>query len=180
MTKEPHSSPTRFIVLCGLSFAGKSTLANAICAKFGHPQVDVDDVKQELHGPDIDDEVLSADEWTRIYRETDDRIVVSLRNGPSVVDASRNFRQRERDHARAIVDRVGAEVVLVYVDAPETLVRRRWAENRVKQTRRDVSDRGFEEIISVMELPTAREQALVFHHEDRIESWLAEYAEELA
>ena len=160
---EGHRSSNKLIIVCGPSFAGKSTLADAICAEFGYLQVDVDETKLELYGPGIDDADLTPDEWTRIYRETDDRIVIHLRNGEGVVDASRNFRQRERNHARAIADRMETEVVLVYVDVPEALVRQRWAENRDKQTRREVSDTGFEEIISVMEPQTADEKALVLH-----------------
>ena len=177
---EGRRSSNKLIMVCGLSFAGKSALADAICAEFGYRQVDVDDTKLGLYGSGIDDQDLSPDEWTRIYRETDDRIVMHLRNGHSVVDASRNFRQRERNHARAIADRMGAEVLLVYVDAPEALVRQRWAENRDKQTRRDVSDKGFEQIISVMEPPTAEAKALVFHQNDEIKNWLAGHAEHLA
>ena len=176
---ERQRASNRLIIVCGLSFAGKSTLADAICTEFGHVQVDVDEAKRDLYGPDIDDEDLSPDEWTRIYRETDNRIVIHLRNGDSVVDASRNFRQRERNHALATAERMGAEAVLVYVDAPETLVRHRWTENRDKQTRRDVSDSGFERVISVMEPPTADEEPLAFHHDENIKTWLAEHAERL-
>ena len=170
----------RLIVICGLSFAGKSTLADAICNAFGHVQVDVDEVKTELYGPGIADEELFPEDWTKIYRKTDDRITMHLRNGHDVVDASRNFRRREREHARSVAARTGAVATLVYVDAPEALVRQRWAENRIRQTRRDVSDKGFEDIISIMERPTAEERALIFHHDECIEKWLTDHAESLA
>jgi len=89
----------------------------------------------------------------RIYRETDNKILLHLRNGESVVDASRNFSRRERDHARALAEEVGARVLVVYVDAPEALVRQRWSANRETPARRDVSNRGFEEIIAAMDPP---------------------------
>jgi predicted kinase len=174
---EAHGPANRLIIICGLSFAGKSTLANEISAQFGYTEVDVDETKLDLYGPGIDDEQLTRDEWDPIYRETDDRMLSHLRNGESVVDGSRNFRQHERDHARQLAKRAGAEVVLIYVDVPEALVRQRWAENKANPTRRGVSDKGFEEIISVMEAPTADEKPLVFHHTDMIENWIAEHAE---
>ena len=167
----------RLIIVCGLSFAGKTTLGNAICAQFEHPQVDVDETKVDLYGPGIADRDLSAEQWTEIYQQTDARIVNHLRNGETVVDASRNFRRDERDAARDIADSVGAEVVVAYVNTPESVVRRRWIENRANQARRDVSDEGFEEIIAVMQPPSADEKALVFHHDDDIRSWLAEHAQ---
>ena len=173
---EQHQSPSRLIIICGLSFAGKSTLANAICAEFGYPQVDVDETKLDLFGSGIVDADLSPDEWTRIYRETDDRIVAHLRNGDTVVDASRNFRRRERTYARSLAERMGATVVVVYIDAPESLVRQRWAQNRHRQARRDVSVDAFAEIIAAMEPPSADEKALVFQPDDSIANWLAEHA----
>ena len=167
---------TRLIIICGLSFAGKSTLGNAICAAFEYPHVDVDETKVDLYGPGLDDTDLNPDEWARIYSVTDDLIVAHLRKGDCVVDASRNFRRRERDHARSIANRMNAETVTVHVDAPESLVRKRWARNRNQQTRRVVSPEGFEEIISVMEPPSEDEEALIFRHNDDTEEWLREHA----
>ena len=66
---------------------------------------------------------------------------------------------------------------VVYVDAPESLVCRRWAQNRDKPTRRDVSESDFEEIISAMEPPNDDEKALVFRHYDNIKDWLATHEE---
>jgi predicted kinase len=172
---QQHWSPVRLIIICGLSFAGKSTLADAICTEFGYPQVDVDETKLDLFGSGIDDADLSADEWTRIYREADARLVAHLRNGDNVVDASRNFRRRERIHARSLAERMSATVVVVYIDAPESLVRQRWAQNRYRQTRRDVSADAFEEIIAAMEPPSADEKVLVFRPDDSIANWLAEH-----
>ena len=105
---EQQRPSTRLIIVCGLSFAGKSTLGNAICAAFGYPQVDVDETEADLYGPGLDDTDLGPDEWDRIYRVTDDQIVGDLGNGDCVVDASRNFRRRERDHARNIAKPISA------------------------------------------------------------------------
>ena len=52
---EGHRSSNKLIIVCGLSFAGKSTLANAISAAFGYLQVDVDETKDELFGPGVDE-----------------------------------------------------------------------------------------------------------------------------
>lgn len=174
-----HSSSNKLIIVCGLSFAGKSTLADAICASFGYLQVDVDETRTDLYGSDVHDEDLEPEEWTRIYTETDNRILTHLRSGESVVDASRNFRQAEREHARTLAVRMKVEVVIVYLDTPEAIVRQRWAENRIKKTRRDVSDKGFEEIISVTEPPTDAEKAIVFKHDESIERWLQKHANDL-
>jgi len=175
-----HPSRNKLIVVCGLSFAGKTTLGDAICAEFGYPQVDVDETKVDLYGPEIVDEDLDGEQWTEMYRQTDNRIAGYLRDGSSVADASRNFRKEERDGARVLAKGAGADVVVVYVNAPEWLVRQRWAENRANQTRRDVSDKDFEEIIAVMEPPADDETPLVFRHDEDIKTWLAENTGSLA
>jgi len=136
----------------------------------------VDETLFDLYGPGINDEELKPEQWTRIYSETDDRIVDHLRNGDSVVDASRNFRKDERNRAREIAEGVRAGISLIYVNTPESLVRQRRVENRITQARRDVSDKDFEDIIRVMEPPTTDEKALVFHHNDNIPSWIARNA----
>lgn len=173
-------SAGRLIIICGLSFAGKTTLADSICAEFGFPQVDVDVTMDDLFGPGVDDSELSHEQWVAIYRQTDARIAKHLRNGESVIDASRNFRKEERDGARHIAGSVGADTVVVYVDAPEWLVRQRWVEDRVTQARRDVSDDGFEEIIAVMEPPSDDERPIVFHHDAGIGTWVEANAGRLA
>ena len=177
---EDRVEPNRLIIICGLSFAGKTTLADAICAEFGFPQVDVDVTMDDLFGPGIDDTELSHEQWVEIYRQTDARIAKYLRDGETVADASRNFRREERDGARRIADNAGADTVVLCVDTPEWLVRQRWAENRAAQARRDVSDDGFEEIIAVMEPPSDDEKALVFHHDDDIKAWIDGNAGSLA
>jgi len=164
----------KLIIVCGLSFAGKTTLGNAICAEYGYPQIDVDVTKEALY-PGVVDQDLNRKQWDEIYRKTDEQMVDYLRNGCSVVDASRNFRKDERNSARGIAWRVGVDVVTVYVDAPVSLVRKRWAENKVNRERREVSTEDFEEIIKIMEPPIADENPIVFQHDEDIRTWLANH-----
>ncbi len=174
---EQYQSTNRLIIVCGLSFAGKSTLGDAICDSYGFIQVDVDETKVELFGEAVSFEELSRENWNEIYRATDDKIVNLLRSGNSVVDASRDFRKVERDGARGIVEKENAESVVIYVDTPEWLARLRRAENRDNQTRTDISVEEFEEIISVMEPPTPNEKAFVFKYDDDITNWLGRYGD---
>jgi predicted kinase len=167
----------RLILVCGLSFAGKSTLADAMCAEFGWAQVDVDDTKDELHGEGVADADLSPDDWDRIYAETDRRMEEQLSSGRTVVDASRNFRRHERDHARVVAQRAGADVIVVYVDAPVAVVRERWARNVQTRSRRHVTEEGFEDILSAMERPGPDEDPVVFPHDADLRDWLARHAE---
>ena len=165
----------KLIIICGLSFAGKSTLGNAIATKFGYETVDVDSTKFSMFG-NVKDDDLSKDEWIKIYDETDKQIVTILQSGKNVVDASRNFRKDERDKIRNIVTKLGFEVVTIYVDTPEDIVRHRWRENKISNLRRDLSDKDFEEIISVMEPPNEDENPLVMHYNENIAYWISRHS----
>jgi predicted kinase len=164
------------IVICGLSFSGKSTLARAITGKFAFEEIDVDDVGATLYGPNFQDKGIKDLDFDRIYDKADALIEARLKSGATVVDASRNFRRAERERARALADRSNARFVTIFVDIPVGIARQRRRRNKISQARRDITDDEFEEIVQVMQPPTEEERPLTFHHGDDIESWLREFA----
>lgn len=163
------------IIICGLSFAGKSTLGNAIAAHLGHEQVDVDRTKERLYGRDVNDEHITREQWDTIYADTDALTVHYLDSGKNVVDASRNFTRTERDHIRGIVTDRGHRSITVHVNTPESIARQRWKANREHPLRRDVTDTDFEEIVRVWEPPLDDERPVVFGFDETIEAWIAEH-----
>ncbi len=169
---------SKLIIICGISFAGKSTLGRAIAARFGYAEVDVDETKIALFGPDIQDEDLSHPDWVRIYAETDYLIERYLRSGQTVVDASRNFRKLERQAARAIAEKGQAEVITIFVDTPEAVARQRLLENRVTKTRVNLTDEAFDELLQVTEPPEADEHPLIFHYGDQLDAWISQHISE--
>jgi len=160
------------IIICGLSFAGKSTLGDAIAKRFAYEQVDVDITKLNLYGQDAKDEQLTQSDWDRIYGETDNLILNYLHAGKNVIDASRNFRKIERQHIRALTKTLGADVVTIHVDTPEVVARQRLHENRLTRTRVDHPDAAFNEIVNVMEPSSKDETPLVFAHDGDMEEWI--------
>jgi predicted kinase len=162
----------RFLIICGLSFAGKTTLGKAICERLGFIEVDVDETKVTLFGQDIRDEDILPDQWVAIYHETDLQIEKILKSGMSVLDASRYFQKAERDAAKNMAYRVGVPFVLIYVDTPLEIARQRLLENRRTFLRRDVSNTNFEDILRAMQPPEVDEYPLVFHYLDDIDHWL--------
>jgi predicted kinase len=168
------------IVVCGLSFAGKTTLATAIARRCAYEQVDVDDTKVRLFGVTFEENSLDQEAWNRIYEETDREIQAHLAEHKSVVDASRNFKRRERDRARALAHRSGARVIVVYVDTPERVARQRMLANRCRPTRVDWGDASFEQVVLAMQPPAHDEDPVIFHYEDNIETWITEHSVWLA
>lgn len=133
----------------------------------------MDQMKYSLYGLDARDESLTREEWDRIYEETDKQIVLLLKSGKNVVDASRNFSREERRRIRTTLSRLGFETITIYLDTPEAIARQRWQANRKNPTRRDVSESDFGDVIRAMEPPTIDENPIVLHHAEDIESWVA-------
>lgn len=169
----------KLVIVCGLSFAGKSTLAHALAQQLGYAEVDVDDTKADLHGPDVQDATLTRAEWDHIYAETDRHILQHLTSGTSVIDASRNFTRAERDHLRTLVAAQGYDSVVIHVTTSEASARQRWQTNRTNPSRRDVTDADFEDIVRAMEPPSDDEQPLRFHSDDDVGAWVLATLERL-
>ena len=165
----------KLVIICGLSFSGKSTLGKVLAKRFDYAEVDVDETKLRLYGSRVEDPDLSQAQWDNIYAETDREMERYVRSGRSVLDASRNFRKVERDRIRAIAHNLGVNLVTIYVNTPESVARKRWLANREKPSRRDISDRDFEEIIAAMEPPAAHENHLTFDYNDDIGGWVSKF-----
>ena len=162
----------KLVVVCGISFAGKTTLARAIRARLGHAEVDVDATKERLYGAGVEDASLGDEDWRRIYAAADDEIAAHLGARRNGVDASRNFRRFEREGARKVAARVGADFVLVYVDTPVEVARERFRRNRESPTRWDPGEAEFENLARLFEPPAADEPAVVFRHGDDPADWI--------
>jgi predicted kinase len=169
----------KLILICGTSFAGKSTIARLLTDRFGFPEVDVDQTKTDLYGQAVIDGDLARADWERIYRETDRRLAGHLASGRSVIDASRNFRLSERRQARAICQEHNADLLTILVDTPEHVTRQRLLSNRQSPARRDVTDEDFAAILAAWEPPTPDEQPLVLHFGDDQVEWITRNAEDL-
>lgn len=169
----------KLILVCGTPFAGKSTFARRLAERVAYREVDVDATKTELYGAGVADAALDREDWERIYRETDRRIVEHLGAGRSVIDASRSFRRAERDAARALCRAHDADPVIVYVDTPEHVTRQRLLANRRTRERRDVTDEDFAAILAAWEPPAADERPLVFRVGDDPDEWMERNASDI-
>jgi predicted kinase len=169
----------KLILICGLSFAGKSTLARHIADRFGYPEVDVDETKVDLFGATVTDDALERADWERIYGDTDRRIADHLGAGQTVIDASRNFSRAERDTARAMCEAHGADLVTVFVDTPEHVARQRLLANRRSRCAGRVTDEDFADIIAAWEPPAADEHPIALRFGDDVSTWLERNADAL-
>jgi predicted kinase len=111
-------TPTVY-ALCGLPFAGKSSVAGALARRSGAPVIRLDAINHE-RGLGLDGSAIPWDEWERTYDEAYRRIDRALADGNSVIFDHGNFNRSERDRVREIGKRHQARVVTIYVPSRRT------------------------------------------------------------
>lgn len=163
--------PPALLLLCGLPFAGKTTLAGALACRLGLRHVSLDEVNRErgigLHGQPI-----LPHEWEATYAEAYRRVEALLSTGQAVIYDETNFLRAQRDRLRAIAARHGAPTHVIHVDVPAAEARRRWLANRLTGARGDVRDDDFAHVVARFEPPTEAERVLRYDGTIPAEVWI--------
>ncbi len=164
-------------ILCGLPFAGKTTLAKEMVNLLGIKRISIDEINGE-RGIWNDETGMSPEEWTKTYEIAYQRIATFLSQGESVVDESANFTQEQRDHLRAIAEQYNAQTCVIFVDISLAEVQRRWQENRQTSVRNDVRDDDFAHVVEYFELPIEDENVLRYDESEPSEVWIRRFLKE--
>ena len=89
--RDPH-----LYAMCGLPFAGKSTLARRLAGTFGWTYISMDAINDEF-GRGLDGAAIAAEAWDATYSEAYRRIGAALAVGQTVVyDATNHLRRSGR------------------------------------------------------------------------------------
>jgi predicted kinase len=158
-------------LLCGLPFAGKTTLARALEEWLGAIRVALDEINTE-RGIWNEETGLSSEEWAATYQEAYRRMATVLSRGKSVIDDSTNFTREQRDRVRSVADQHHAHTAVIFVDVPVPEVRRRWQENRRTPMRADVRDEDFAQVLEHFDSPTPEEHVLRYDGTMSVGDWV--------
>jgi predicted kinase len=158
-------------IVCGLPFAGKTTLAKALEQRLGFTRIDLDQINTAL-GVGLDGSPISPKEWDRTYAESYRQLGVALAAGQSVVYDATNFTKAQRDHLRAIANALNAPARVIYVALSEAEARLRWLSNRATHERYDVRDEDFELVATHFEPPIAEEQVIYYYPSQPLDDWI--------
>jgi predicted kinase len=160
-------------VLCGLPFAGKSTLAAALAERLRIPAVRLDVINHEL-GFGLDGAAILPHEWDRTYAEAYRRLSQHLASGQSAIFDHANFTRAERDRARALAREHGATTRVIHVPVSEAEARARLLANRARGQRYDVRDEDFALVVEHFEAPVGEPDAVRYGADAPLEEWIAQ------
>ena len=161
----------RLYILCGLPFAGKTTLALALVNRFCLMHIDIDQINTDF-GVGLYGASISPEEWERTYTEAYKQLEVALDSKHSVIFEGANFTKELRDRIRAISNVRGVISRVIFVDVPVSEAQRRLLNNRIIQQRYDVRDDNFAYAVAYFESPTKDEGVIYFDQSEPLEEWI--------
>ncbi len=172
-----HMKTQYLYILCGLPFAGKTTLAKRLAARFGFVHIDMDRINNTL-GIGLNGEVITPEQWDRAYAEYYRQLEENLKVGHSVIFDTAAFTRSQRDTLRAIARRWHVPSQVIYLAVAEEEARRRWQENRAAGWRYDVRDEDFAQVAALFEPPAPDEYAIVYEPSQNLDAWIQQHFSE--
>jgi predicted kinase len=161
----------RLLLLCGLAFSGKTTLARAIARSLALPCVSLDEINTE-RGLRPGGEGLPAEAWERSHTVAENRLAAAFTTGHgAVLDDTGCFRWL-RDRYRDLARRHGCDTVVIFVDTPVEAIRARIEENTRASKRSSIFDEVFSRHLAEFEPPEPDEHVVRFTPSDDIELWI--------
>ena len=152
-------------ILCGEAFSGKSTLAKEIVLHYKAKIVGRDEVYFAIekilaleNTPEEDDDFLWKSLWPLILRGTKNQLLL----GNSVVIDDNCFYLKQRDELRSIAKDVGVKSILIYLNNPIEVLKKRKEENKLHKKRHDVPSAWTEEDSKLFERPIESEKPFIY------------------
>lgn len=152
-------------ILCGEAFSGKSMLSKRIGRHYGAKIVGRDEIYFATEKilalestPEKDDDSLWKSLWPIVTQGVKNQLIV----GNSVVVDDNCLYLNQRDELRAIAKAVEARSVLIYLDIPRKVLKKRKEENKIKKERHDVPSSWLEEDTKLFERPTMAENPIIY------------------
>jgi predicted kinase len=157
--------------MCGVGFAGKSTLAKKIAEHLNIPLVSQDalffEKKNELNLKDSDD-----NQWQMLLDMCKQKIRELLIEGKSVVFDNVNLKRQHRDELKELARAAGAGAVVIYLDTPEEILNKRQERNFATNERHNVKQEYLDDAKIQLEIPSTDENVLSYKPEMTIDDFI--------
>ena len=144
------------VLLCGLPGAGKTHFSRLLAAEVPVQMIESDAARKTLAGIPA----YNSDENRRVFAACRRLLQDLLEDGVPVLLDATNVTERDRAYSREAASAKGADVVVVEVTAPETLIAKRLKRREQGKTKDGASEAGWD----VYRRMKAREQPVVGPH----------------
>lgn len=168
---------SKLYIMCGLAFSGKSTLARQI-AEYTKSQLVAFDklwVEKDKEKPITKD----AEGWKFIRYVAQDEILKKLHDGVSVVYDDNNIKFEHREELREIAKQAGVDAMVIYLDTPIEIIRKREEQNKISLSRHEVEPANFQTVLEQLEVPSLAENVVLFKPETNVKVWLDDLEKKL-
>ena len=151
------------VLMCGLSFSGKSTLASQLGRELGATVLSLDSINEErgLDGG----QGIPVEEWVETNRLAEERCSAQLEAHRNVIIDDTGSPRFIRDQWRDVAARTHAAFALVWVQIDPELQRERLLANRLAGRRHDITDEVLFDHLAHFE-PPADEGAITINARD--------------
>lgn len=159
-------------IMCGLPFSGKTTLAKELENQFWFDRVDIDEIKRDYGLADKSDDIVSDEEWGKIYQDMYKKIEVLMQSKGGIISDVSNLRKGDRDKLRELSKKFDYSTWVIYLKTPVEVVKERWLRNRVSRKRFDLTNEVFYEAIKSLEEPSEDENIIVLDYKQSVDDWV--------
>ena len=152
-------------ILCGEAFSGKSTLSREIAKHYDAKIVGRDEIyfaTEKIlaleNTPDDDDDALWKTMWPMVLQGVKNHLLL----GNFVVVDDNCLYLKQRDELRSIASETNTKVILIYLNTPAEIIKKRKEENKLTKNRHDVPSAWLEEDAQLFERPTEIERPVIY------------------
>ena len=157
--------------MCGVGFSGKSTLAKKIAEYTGAVLVSQDALFFEKE-KELELDQDSDEQWRMLLEMCLEKIKENLREGRSVVFDNTNTKFEHREELRQVAKSVEAETKVIFLDTPIKIQEERRNKNLEIEERHHVKQEYLDQAIQELEVPTEKENVLVFKPDTDLKEFL--------
>ena len=162
-------------ILCGEAFAGKSTLSKALSHSRSVSIVGRDAIYFATEKilaldttPEEDDTRFWNDLWPIVMQGAKNQLIL----GNSVVIDDNCFYLRQRNELRNLAKELEVKSILIYLDVPSEVLRKRKDDNKITMARHDIPSAILEKDTKPFERPSEQEEPIIYTPDISVEEFV--------
>lgn len=159
------------LIITGLPFSGKTTLANILIRKFGYITVSVDEF---IDSGNYIVEKMVQDDWNKVYSQAYEELKRCLREGNNVIFDGGSLLRSERQTLKDIAKSMKVPSKLIYVNTTKEEIIKRRLKNKISKVRDQLADLTMVTAFKMFEEPTASEEPIIYRQDMNFDNWINE------